>query len=206
METINLTELEKGLLQILLARGLMEDAQFGDCLRQLQGQLIGRGQNAQNEKMHIFRNINSSIRKYSLEIKTVVDSSKQPPALYHGVVNLDDDVVAKLHGIHLESTEVTFAGDLLRHLVLKNMSTTDIHREVQPGNWQHSQTDAVLDKLYISHWIGRTDAGYWKIGLRSHLELRLFIETIINDVEDDNTDTQEGIRTAIDALPQILIY
>jgi hypothetical protein len=137
-----------------------------------------------------------------MEIKTVIDNSTSPPSLYHGVVNLEDDRISNLHGMHLETSEIHFFGELCRKLIFGVMSSHDISSTLRPPTWQISQTASVLEKLSTNGWIRQNDAGYWTIGLRAHLELRSFIETVINNVDANDEETESQPI----ALPQILIY
>jgi hypothetical protein len=197
-----LHEMEKCVIQILTAKGLLEDRVLMDYLHRLEDDYRKRDPSYMRpSKEDMFRRINDAICDYSLEIKSIIDRDEENMNIfYHGLVNTEEDYVAKTFGASgLDNTEILFFTDLVTKLVQAGrFSTRDIENQVnKPKNWSNSDVGVVLGKLEDRKWLRRDERGYWILGLRTYLELRIFLEGVMND---------EDRAGSVADFPQLIVY
>lgn len=205
----NLDEIEKSIIQILISSGCLEDSQLKIYISALSKSI-----NNINEKplKLMFKRINTNLSKLSLEIKTIVtkENGSSLFSYYHGIVNTTEDQISTELGSQYDAIEIKFFSDILVHLIdVGRMSTTDMHN-MKPNTWTMLKSDKFLDSLMENKWLGRNERdNFIIIGLRSYLELRLFLEKAIKELDQPDKDEEaatEEIRKQIAALPQVMLY
>lgn len=127
--------LEKTLLQLLIARGFIEDQELKEIFENFKENLLITNQ-AIKQKIQtktlneVFININKKVRNLSFEIKSVVimknnhsSTTTRNVITYHGFINSLEDEVAKSHGSDLDPLEVKYFSSMIQRLLLDNYIT-----------------------------------------------------------------------------------
>ncbi len=84
-----LTGYEHALVQILIAKGFVEDGALGEMLEAIKTDFEATSDVSQRKET-MFSRINNQVRKYSFEIKSVVESNQDNERVfYHGFVNVE---------------------------------------------------------------------------------------------------------------------
>jgi len=201
-----LSHVEKCVIQVLLNHGIIEDLKLTGFISEITREYFktlesGRDQNVDSiDKESLFQNINKNIRKFGMEVKSIIERDGEKLVYHHGVVNTEEDFIAKTFGAgHFDQTEIDFFNKLAIKLVqVGKHSTRDIEQsDARPMKWSDSDVGVVLGKLSEKRWLDRDDRNYWVLGLRAFLELRRFIEGIMSE-GDDAHDGKD--------LPQIIVY
>jgi hypothetical protein len=200
----NLEEIEKSIIQILIANGCLEDSQLKIYIS-----AISESININEKPLKLmFKRINSNLNKLSLEIKTIVlkENGSNLFSYYHGIVNTTEDQISSELGSQYDITEINFFSNILVYLVdVDRMSTTDMHN-MKPNTWTMLKSDKFLDSLMENKWLGRNERdNFIIIGLRSYLELRLFLEKSIKELDQPDKD-EESAAKQLSALPQVILY
>lgn len=202
-----LTEIEQCVIQILFNFGILEDSKFksffDSIVQDYQTRYPGYRPPLRDD---LFKTINKQIRRFGIEIKTVIDrQDDENIILYHGIVNTEEDFTAKMHGGgNFDQVEIEFFNKLAIKLVLVGKFTTrDIEQsEATPLKWSSSEVGVVLEKLYAKKWLARDNRNYWVLGLRTFLELRTFIEAILRDAGEGEDEDKFNLED----LPQVIVY
>jgi hypothetical protein len=185
----------KAVMQVLLARELISDANLRDAIAMLRDEAIRlrKPLPASVLPADIFRRLNAELRIYSMEVKSVRDFDA---TFYHSIVNTEEDFVAKLYGYDFDEKGIRFFRSLLSKLVASKQSTDEIQRDLKGTNLNHAEIESALTKLNESNYIRRDHRGFWELGLKSHMELRAAIEDSIHSYEDEEKEsegeTQQG--------------
>lgn len=210
MSEQELHEIEKSMLQILISKGIIEKSIFDVYF-----QNVLEDYNDRNPKsiydlsdVDMFRKINNSIRDLSIEIKTLVEKRDSINSFFHGIVNIDEDYVAKTFGSSFNQIELKFFSDLIPKLIESGKLNS---REIELStfknvNWSTSDVTYCLQKLKEKGWLQRDDRNYWILGARTHLELRAFIENAISNADDENKEDEKQTGLILSELPQIIVY
>ena len=112
----------------------------------------------------IFKRMNNKLRLLSLEIKSVLikDSESGVLIYHHGLVNLEEDQVAKDYGSNFSPIELqAFTKILVKLIEVNFMSSADIIKECKPDNWTSSMMDSLLMKFKTEGWLERNTSNYW---------------------------------------------
>lgn len=108
--------------------------------------------------------MNNKLRLLSLEIKSVLikDSESGVLIYHHGLVNLEEDQVAKDYGSNFSPIELqAFTKILVKLIEVNFMSSADIIKECKPDNWTSSMMDSLLMKFKTEGWLERNTSNYW---------------------------------------------
>ena len=231
MAMINLTETEKAICQLLTQHGVIEDAKLEKHVEAIKADF--RHDPPMNSLKEAFGRINKNLRPLSYEIKSVVkvrcaecktmhnkreqtcaecQASTLDWVYFHGIANTEECDVSKNHGTDLAPDEVKFFVAMLNHLLRDSATTAEIYTWKGKGNanWSHSQVDAVVEKLRINGWVHRDYHGRWEIGVRTYLECKPYLESLIKAVEQPDDEDEESFRAGVEAqltgLPQVATY
>ena len=228
---LKLTETEKAIVQLLTQHGVIEDAKLEKHVQAIKADF--RHEPPVNSLKEAFGRINKNLRPLSYEIKSVVKvrcgeckamfnnkreqtctachAAKLDWVYYHGVANTEECDVSKSHGTDLSPEEIKFFIAMLRRLLRISATTVDMYGwKEHPSGWSHSQVDAVVEKLRINGWIHRDYNGFMEIGVRTYLECKPFLESLLRSEETPDDEDEESFRADIDAqvtgLPQVATY
>ncbi len=200
-------DLDKKIFQIVHAHGTVTSAAILACVKELNSVFEFFTEVLLHES---FRRINASLRVFAIEIRSVVmfDADKNERVIYHGVVNTEDDSLSKQLGSDYTVAELNFFSSICMKLVdEKFLSTTEL---VALDNFNPVQAGLFLAKLQASCWLQRDESNNWKLGSRTYLELRSFIENVIVSGVDDSVVNEAERRLLaqpeIGLLPQLLMY
>ena len=199
-------------MQILLSCGLLDSKTLDGYVVRLKADFADAGK---VPLIDLFKKINGGIRRFSMEIRSIrLKDDADEWVMYYGLVNTEDDDVAKAHGIkHIfDETELRFFSTKLLPKLLEQryMNTDDVTALEVGSKAAKEKVHVLLERMEHSKWLSRGgDKGYWELGPRSYLELRSHMETILkNMLDDDASDAQrdEAYADAKNALPQIVYY
>jgi len=207
---------EKAICQLLLGCGTVESKAFDMMLERIKGDFVGQpGVTIPLETL--FSKINESLRKFSMEIRSVRSKTEEGDWIAHyGLVNTEEDFVSKDHGmkgIHEENELRFFSSKLLPKIVASKYLTTGEVNELLtkgPGSLSKSKVHDLLIRLRSEMWLSSSDRGFWELGPRSYLELRSHIENImkqgIDDVNLSEEEQNKLLAEEKESLPQVLYY
>lgn len=222
-----LLDFEKALVQVLLAKHLVEENTLLEDAEKLK--IDFPTTNAEPlDLAQMFTRMNKNLKRSGLEVRTVIkredveeddggmegaDNDVQTKWVkYHGLANIEEDFVSKEFGSSLDEDEVKLFADLIPHLLEKSVMNIEDCERANTTKIQKSRVSSVLKKLHEEGWLGReSNRGYWELGIRSYLELKAHFESILLSglhVGDD-TDAeklQQRQNEAKDALPQVILY
>lgn len=105
--------------------------------------------------------------------------------------------------------ELVFFRKVVHHLVgYKHQSTDDIYRiSSGVGSWNMEAITRLCDILYDQGYLLKDQRGYWILGPRSYIELRLHIENSIRAIYTLENDAEQiELDRNLENLPQILFY
>lgn len=210
----SLSNYEKALLQILLSCGSLESKEFEAYLEKIKPDFSMIIPNPEPALSETLKKINNSIRKLSLEIRSMRSKNDEGEWITtFGLVNTEADFVMKDHGMReqFEDSELRFFSiKLLPKLVTSKYLTTDEVEELMPIGMTKSKMNSLLKRLALTKWLSRSDdKGFWELGPRSFIELRSNLESIMKDSLDENLDDTERNAQLTElkaSLPQILYY
>ena len=175
----------------------------------------------------IFTNVNENLKRSGLEVRTVVrreeavyndvteavGNDMQPKWVrYHGLANMEEDFISKEFGSSLDEQEVKLFADLIPHLLEKGIMNVEDCERANTSKIHKSRVSSVLKKLQEERWLGReSNTGYWELGIRSYLELKTHLESILlNSLPlNDDVDAEKLKQLqneAKDTLPQVILY
>ena len=112
----------------------------------------------------IFKRMNNKLRRISMEVKSVLIKNMDTSILlyYHGLVNQEEDNVAKDYGNYFNPTELQFFSKIVMKLVeVHYMNSADIGRTCKPENWSISQMDTLLTKFLSEGWLQKNCSNFW---------------------------------------------
>ena len=206
-----LNDYEKGLVQILLSCGAVEEKTLGKLLTRIEGDFLGA---PRPELADTFKRINNAMRTFSFEVRSVRSKNDADEWVTHfGLVNTEEDNVMKEHGIknQYEDAHIRFfSTKLLPEFTLNKYLSTDEVNRLMPSGTVKSKIHEFLERLAEDKWLSRSgDKGFWELGPRSFLELRGQLESIMRDSIDETLDAAERTRQYEERkneLPQILYY
>lgn len=191
-----LIDTERAIIQVLFAYGVVEDNQLKNYISRISKDLkeeikfkeIATTSPSIHPKLiELFKNINSCMESFSLQIKTVAyndqivqeDGTKvNNHVFYHGIINIDEDVYAKKFGTVLDEKSTKFFTTIAIKLVeSKFLSTTDIYELKGDNRMSNAQIDDFLFTLQEQKWLARDpNTAYWKLGFRTYLELKSYLQ------------------------------
>jgi hypothetical protein len=163
----------------------------------------------------IFREINTDLRRYSMEIKSIhLTNSNNDRVTYHGLVNTEEDSVAKDHGTPFNIYELKYFVQITNKLLESNyLSTADIVNFRDQERIKREQAHNFIGKLENLGYLRRNDANYLILGVKAHLELRSYLESVILEAADlealeeaERKEKTAQLKALIDELPQIIVY
>ena len=224
--------MEKSILQMLINAGIMRDEDLLVQLELLKKSLTTSSANSNNKTLtEVFKNINANLRHLSLEIRSVIivptanTSSRRSSSssvgtsgssireVYHGLVNSEEDFVAKDYGSEFDPIELKYFSEMIYKIMAAHyLSSTDI-LGFKPTKYNEHQATTFLHRLESLGWLQRNDSNYLVLGSRSYLELHTFLSNIITNSEDLDglaEDAKEArrneLRQQVLKLPQLLNY
>ena len=220
-----LLDSEKALVQVLLARHLVEESELETVVERLR---IDFPSNEHLDLGKVFTKMNHNLKRSGLEVRTVIkkqETEEDDNAMegagneaqfkwvkYHGIANLEEDFVAKEFGSGLEEQEIKLFADLIPVLLEKGVMNHEDCEYANTSKIAKSRVSSVLKKLHEEGWLGREPhRGYWELGVRSYLELKSHLESILLNGLDVNEDIDKEMllqmqNEAKDVLPQVIMY
>jgi hypothetical protein len=107
--------INKAITHLCFTRGFIPDKELQEHIQQLRGDFNTRS--CDRPVADIFRSMNQDLRRFSFEVKSVRIMKDNDPELYHGIVNMEEDLTAKEHGSLLDASEVKFFERVARQLL-----------------------------------------------------------------------------------------
>ncbi len=164
-----------------------------------------------------FTAINKDLRELSLEIKSVAVKKNRDEGdgfvYFHGIVNNEEDQVARDHGNYFEAIELKYFSSIITRLLTANsFSTTDITAFKPSATWSNSRAHDFIAKLETDRWLSRDHRSHFVIGPRTYLELRGYLETSLSNKQgedgdaEDEKDDDEHFQALLQTLPSIILY
>jgi len=203
--------IEHAVVNLLTANGYLRDS---DLLEKLE--LVKDDFHAGHISLPIiFRSINANLRRFSMEIKSIhLTNSNNDRITYHGLVNTEEDFVAKEFGAPFDTNELKYFTVIVSKLLEVNfLSTADILGLRNAEKIKKEQAQSFLAKLEGHGYLRRNDANYLILGVKTHLELRSYLESVIQNAVDldalEDAQREEKaaqIKALIDDMPQIIVY
>lgn len=197
-------KLELAISQLLIAHGYMEHSFLEECIEGLRDEFAPTDASLED----LFEKINDNLKPLSMEVKTVYiqSSSGSERTRYHGIVNTEEDQVSKLHGSQFTAEElVAFVAIVNKLLERKYLSTDDIMSAV--SKITKSKLTLILNKLRSKGWLDNDDSNYWILGVRTYLELKPNLESVLLNLEEDADELdKEEAQQLVNALPQLIVY
>eukprot|EP01032_Pedospumella_encystans_P021921 gene21921-24856_t len=208
---MSIETIEHAVINLLTVNGFLKDSDLLDQLESVKEDFsVG-----QINLPTIFRSINGNLRKYAMEIKSIhLTNSNNDRITYHGLVNTEEDFVSKEYGAPFDPVELKYFTQIAGKLLEDNyLSTGDILDLRNADKIKKDQAQSFIAKLETLGYLRRNDANYLILGVRAHLELRSYLESVIMNAVDvdalEETQREERmahLRTVIDELPQIIVY
>lgn len=205
MSATELNSVEKAMVQVLLAQGIIEEMKLQAIMASVAEELIPGNRININDTKEMFKRINNNLRPLALEVRSVVQKNLDSDGFtfYHGIANIDEDKVAVDFGCKYSVAEVQYISSVFEHILAKGVASSSELYDLRPSKWVITDANDIILSLEEEKYLSRNDHGYFQIGIRSQLELRLFLEDILNKV---NVDEEDAVRTAISKFPQIIQY
>lgn len=209
--------------QLLMANGLIDSETLMNHLKEVAKDYPSNNTNLllQRDLKDSFSSYNTNLRKYSLEIRTVIVKTDEGNRYVHGIANTEDDFLAKDFGSKFDSVELTFFKNLLELIVQAGyLNKDEIHTKRPPecAAWSKSYTQSIIEKLRIDGWLQANSRNYLELGPRSFLELSSYLKTLIENTEEvggeervvatssSSDDAAKSHRYTLNRLPQVIIY
>ena len=205
MSTAELNSVEKAIVQVLLAQGIIEEMKLQAIMASVAEELIPGNRININDTKEMFKRINTNLRPLALEVRSVVQKNQDSDGFtfYHGIANIDEDKVAIEFGCKYSAAEVQYISSVFEHILVKSIASSSELYDLRPSKWERSDANDIILSLEEEKYLSRNDNGYFQIGTRAQLELRILLEDILNKV---HVDEEDAVRTAISKLPQIIQY
>lgn len=205
-------DLNRAVLQLLIGHGYIKDSELVSSILLLEKEFSIDKHN--RTIADIFHSINESVRHLSLEVKSVyITKANNERVMYHGLVNIEEDLVTQEFGSHFDASELNYFSHIVtRMLEDRYLSSNDISH-FKPARWNDSRVLPFLNKLENEGWLQRNDSNYLILGVRSYLELRAYMESVIMSSDDleqltpaEKEERTNELRNAINNMPQIILY
>lgn len=205
--------LEQAVINLLTTYGFLKDSELIEKINFVKDEC-----NAKNENIvlsTLFRSINTNLRRFSFEIKSIhLTNSNGERVTYHGLVNTEEDFVAKEFGAPFDATELKFFAQMVSKLMEeKFLSTQDILALRKNDKIKNDQAEAFISRLEALGWLRRDHNNYIVLGVKAHLELRSYLESLIMDSVDLESlpeaargTKQAKLRALVAEMPQIIVY
>ncbi len=129
--------------------------------------------------------------------------------LYHGLVNIEEDLVAKEFGIgsNYSPEDMKLFSAIIQKLLDVLVMASDEIVALKPRGTSESAVHALLRKLKSQGWLDHNHVSDWIIGKKAYMELRSYFENVINSQgQEGDEDQAEENRLQIQRLPQIIMY
>jgi hypothetical protein len=197
-------EFENAIFQLIFAKGYIENEELEKHVQILSKNYKITIDEEVSSINKIFERINKKIRDFSFEIKSLAlrNETKDDWIYLHGVVNTENDYVAKEYGSNLLTHELKMFEKIAIHMLQVNyMSTEDIKGIDKEWQKKH-ELEPLLQKLMNEKWLEQQSKGFWALGVRSFLELRTHFEEVIESLED----TEERKAELKATLPNVMIH
>jgi hypothetical protein len=247
-KSVSVDEVSATIFQILSHYHYLEDTRFQQFMDAMKVEWT-KGNESQSQIQidlrTIFKTVNKKLRDLSLEVKTVAmprfltnhdedddnDNHDSQWIYYHGLVNTEEDFLAKEFGIgvlsntagssssSLSVSELKIFSSLSIQLILmKAMSTNDILLFIKKkitgaSKMTNQECHTFLAKLENDSWIMKNSRGFYILSPRSYLELKPYFETTLNVNEDEEEIpsyledfTEKDRDSALKSLPTLIIY
>lgn len=207
-----LHEIEKCTIQILLSQGVVSELILNKNIDDLIIEYNSTHENNQYtrvDNLTMFRNINNHLREFSLEIQSIIETLQNNQFVsHHAIINTEEDMVSKLHGSHYDDTQIQFFNRLIEKFIeLQYFSTAEIEKmDFKPKSWNSNQLLSTLNTLHSHHWLAKDDRNFWKLGLKSFLELRTVLQSSIETFEEGKEATDISTSLKSRDLPQVIVY
>lgn len=188
----------------------------------------------------IFKTMNRRLRPLSFEVKTVAirsttsggktsanattgnsssrntssSSSSDEWDYYHGLVNIEEDIVSKEFGSVFTPLELKFFHLLSIRLAMEqHLSTSDIVqlKSLDQNTFTKLSSHdihSLLQRLEVELWVQRNDRGFYVLGPRSFLELQSYLKTTLTEGQVVGLEeyTEVDRQKAVELLPSLLFY
>eukprot|EP01040_Poterioochromonas_malhamensis_P006531 gene6531-7031_t len=188
----------------------------------------------------IFKTMNRRLRPLSFEVKTVAfrstgsggkttanatagnsssrntssSSSSDEWEYYHGLVNIEEDIVSKEFGSVFTPLELKFFHLLsIRLAMTQHLSTSDIVqlKSLDQNTFMKLSSHdihSLLQRLEVELWVQRNDRGFYVLGPRSFLELQSYLKTTLTEGQVVGLEgyTEVDRLKAVELLPSLLFY
>lgn len=191
-----LTELDLAIQQLIISHKFIENSH----LERLVGEIAPDFPSCQSRPMvETFKKINSKIRNYSFEIRTVIiREASGERKHFHGFCNASEDDVSREFGSHFQPDELKFFTELASRLVIEDRLTTHeacTTEHVKPIG----RAQELLNQFQAHGWIKKNTTGLWILAPRTYLELTNFLRGILSEEDEE-------IVAKVAALPQIIFH
>jgi hypothetical protein len=229
-----LQNIEKALVQVLLAKHIVEDSALLKLIETLKKDF--GGMEGDIDLAATFTRINKQLKRAGMEVRSVTvkqkvenddddidvgnndDENNMVWVKYHGISNSEEDLVSKEFGSSFTEPEVKVFADIIPHLLKDDvMSYADVERAGSASKLTRTHVADLLSRLESEGWMQREqNHGWWQLGLRSHLELKGHLESVLlsgleQQQEEEATPLdgdellkkQDELR---DSLPTVLLY
>ncbi|KAJ1416704.1 hypothetical protein B484DRAFT_454214 [Ochromonadaceae sp. CCMP2298] len=206
--------INKAIIHLCFTRGFMPDRELQEHIQTLRGDFDKRS--CDRPLADIFRSMNADLRSFAFEVKSVrIMDDNNEPEMYHGIVNIEEDITAKEHGSPLDAAEVKYFGRIARQLLETNsQSSGELTEPELREKMEMSKAKALLVRLEEMGWLRRNDNNYIILGVRAHLELHASFKAMIREYiqsieEGDDQDRAGKVSTltgVLDELPQQIVY
>lgn len=202
-----LSEFEKAINQVLLAYKVIDNGKLQEIVNRLR---IDFPMERERSLEEVFKRINSNIRPFSFEIKTVISSingEDDTRNYYHGIANTNSDELAREYGSLLDPEEVQYYSRIVTKLIERKRLSSDEVVQLKNDGWSRSRAEDTIKKLKNAMWLGRDRQSYWILGVRSYLELSSsFLQDLLRE-DQANADGDDISRHMQPSdLPQIIYY
>lgn len=202
-------KIEKAIFQILCAFGVISDTELRNHYETIKSDFEHNNQTL----LDSIKALNQSLRNMSLEIRSINvkegDEDEEVLVLYHGLVNIEEDLVAKEFGIGSNYTpeDMKLFSTIIQRLLYVKIMASDEIVALKPRSTSENSVHALLRKLKAQGWLDHNHRSDWIIGKKAYMELRSYFENVINSegAEGDEEQAEEN-RLQIQRLPQIIMY
>ncbi len=197
-------DLDTALFQIVTAHGIIEDSKLRQHIIQLEQDFGSLASNVDiNES---FKRVNARMRFFSIEIRTVVDSiTAGERDIYHGVANVEGDLVSRDFGSDYDAQELKFFEEILTKLLTQSVISTVEAVDAYPKAESIAKVEGIIGRLLRDRWLDRDSRDYIQIGLRSYLELSSFLQEKLRNLESEQ-EPDEVASFAKIRFPQVILY
>jgi hypothetical protein len=247
-KSVSVDEVSATVFQILSHYHYLEDNRFQQFIEAMKAEWTAGNESQsqiQIDLKTIFKTVNKRLRLLSLEVKTVAmprsltnqededggNGDDSQWIYYHGLVNTEEDFIAKEFGVGVLSATAgssssslsvpelkIFSSLSIQLILMKAMSTNDILSFIKKkiasvSKLTNQDCHTFLSKLENDGWIMKNSRGFNILSPRSYLELKPYFETTLNINEDEEEIpayledfTEKERDSALKSLPTLIIY